>query len=436
MVEDFFMHEKMKDNITVLVGLQWGDEGKGRMVDYLAQDADIVARYQGGNNAGHTVVNEFGTFKLHLIPSGIFNPDVINILGPGMVIDIEALNQELTELEKSGINIKNIRISDRATITFPYHRLEDNLEEDRLGKGAFGSTRRGIAYAYGERYMKKSMQLGDLLYPEQLRERLTDVIKWKNMMIKEVYKSNDLIDIEEVLNWVEVHGNKIKHLICNTTAILENAASENKKILFEAQLGSLRDIYYGIYPYSTSSCTLASYAPVGGGLFNKRIDKIIGVMKAFSTCVGSGPFVTEMPEEEAHNLREIAFEFGASTGRPRRIGHFDAVATRYGAMVQGTDEIAITKVDSLSGQKKLKICTAYNVNGSLTQDFPLTPALEMAKPEYIEMDGWDEDITKCRKFHELPDAAQMYLNKIEELVGYKIKYISVGPERESLIVRN
>lgn len=426
---------KMEKNISVLVGLQWGDEGKGRMVDYLAQDVDIVARYQGGNNAGHTVVNEFGTFKLHLIPSGIFNPKVINILGPGMVIDIEAMSEELTDLEKSGINISNIRLSDRATITFPYHRLEDNLEEDRLGSAAFGSTRRGIAYAYGERYMKKSIQIGEILYPEQLKNRLTEIIAFKNLLIKDVYKSDKLIDINEVLDWVTKFGDKIKHYICDTTKILEKAASENKKILFEAQLGSLRDINYGIYPFTTSSCTLASFAPVGGGLFNKKIDNVLGVMKSFSSCVGSGPFVTEMEDEEAGKLRETAFEYGAATGRPRRIGYFDAVATRYGAMVQGVDEIAITKVDSLSGQTKLKICTEYDVNGSLTQDFPLTPALQIARAKYIEMDGWSEDITKCRKFEELPLNAQKYINKIEELIGYKIKYVSVGPERESLIVK-
>jgi adenylosuccinate synthase len=423
----------MKNNVAVLVGLQWGDEGKGRMVDYLAQDADIVARYQGGNNAGHTVVNEFGTFKLHLIPSGIFNKNVINILGPGMVIDIQSLSEELDDLEKSGISIQNIRISDRATISFPYHRLEDNLEEERLGSGAYGSTRRGIAYAYGERYMKKSIQAGELLYPESMIKRLREIVAFKNLLIKNVYKSSEEIKIDEVIHWTQKYGDKIKNYICNTTEILEKAAKENKKILFEAQLGSLRDIYYGIYPFTTSSCTLASYAPVGGGLFNTGIGKVIGVMKSFSTCVGSGPFVTEMPEDEAGELREIAYEYGAATGRPRRIGHFDAVAARYGAMVQGTDEIAITKVDSLSGMKKLFICTGYIIEGRVTHDFPLTPLLEIAKPEYIEMEGWSEDISKCRKFDELPQAAKNYLNKIEELLGYKIKYISVGPERDSLI---
>lgn len=425
----------MENNITVLVGLQWGDEGKGRMVDYLAQNVDVVARYQGGNNAGHTVVNEFGTFKLHLIPSGIFNSKVTNILGPGMVIDIQALSEEIDELEKSNIDISNIKISDRATITFPFHRLEDNLEEERLGAASFGSTRRGIAYAYGERYQKKSIQLGELFYPEDLKKRITDLVTWKNLLIKNIYGSNETINTEEILDWVNNYGNKIKHYVCDTTKFLETSAEDGKKILFEAQLGSLRDIYFGIYPYTTSSCTLASYAPVGGGLFNKKINKVIGVMKAFSTCVGSGPFVTEMPPDEAGQLREIAFEYGAATGRPRRIGHFDAVATRYGAKVQGTDEIALTKLDSLSGQKNLFICTEYEISGKLYKDFPLTPALEIAKPIYLEMEGWTEDISQCRKFDKLPPAAQKYINKIEELIGYKIKYVSVGPERESLIIK-
>lgn len=425
----------MSNNICVLVGLQWGDEGKGRMVDYLAQEVDIVARYQGGNNAGHTVVNQFGTFKLHLIPSGIFNPGVLNILGPGMVVDLEALSDELSELEKSRILTNNIRISDRATITFPFHRTEDNLEEERLGGAAFGSTRRGIAYAYGERYQKKSIQIGEILYPEHLKKRVDELVKWKNLILKNVYGSNELLDSDQILNWINKFGSPLEQLIADTTKILNEAARKNKKILFEAQLGSLRDIYFGIYPYTTSSCTLASYAPVGGGLFSRRIDNVIGVMKAFSTCVGSGPFVTEMPESEAEQLREVAYEYGASTGRPRRIGHFDAVATRYGAAIQGVDEIAMTKIDSLSGLKQLKICTEYKINGKSSGDFPLTPAFETATPNYITMDGWDEDITSCRVFEELPLNAQKYVNKIEELIGYKIKYVSVGPERDSLITK-
>ena len=425
-----------KNNIMVIVGLNWGDEGKGRMVDYLAQDVDYVVRFQGGNNAGHTVVNELGTFKLHLVPSGIFNPNVTNVLGTGMVIDLEAMDEEFTALKESGIKVDNIAVSDRASITFPFHRIEDELEEERLGKEAYGSTKRGIAYAYGERYLKKSLLIGELLYPGEMEKRLKDLVTWKNQLIKDFYGREDkMISYEEALEWTRKYGDKVKPYIKDTTVMLEEAASAGKKILFEAQLGSLRDIYYGIYPFTTSSCTLAAFAPIGGGLLTHRYDKVVGVMKAFSTCVGAGPFVTEISGEDADNLRETAFEYGASTGRPRRIGHFDAVASRYGAKVQGVDDIAITKLDSLSGRDKLYICTAYEADGKTYENFPLNPILDKAKPVYIEMPGWTEDINKCRKFEELPKTAQDYVNKIEELLGYKIKYISVGPERESLIVK-
>ena len=426
----------MHNNINVVVGLQWGDEGKGRMVDYLAQDVDFVVRYQGGNNAGHTVVNEFGTFKLHLIPSGIFNPNVTNVLGTGMVIDLEAMDEELTSLSQSGIKVDNIAVSDRASITFPFHRIEDELEEERLGNQAYGSTKRGIAYAYGERYLKKSILIGELLYPDDLERRLKELVDWKNLIIKDFYHREDkVVSFEEALEWTRKYSEKIKPYITDVTQLLENGASNGKKILFEAQLGSLRDIYYGIYPFTTSSCALAAFAPIGGGLLTQKDYHVTGVMKAFSTCVGAGPFVTEISGEEADNLREIAFEYGASTGRPRRIGHFDAVASRYGAQVQGVNDIAITKLDSLSGREKLYICTAYDVDGKKYNNFPLNPVLDKAKPDYIEMDGWSEDITGCRKFEELPDTAQNYVNKIEELVGYNIKFISVGPERESLIIK-
>lgn len=425
-----------KNNIMVIVGLNWGDEGKGRMVDYLAQDVDYVVRFQGGNNAGHTVVNELGTFKLHLVPSGIFNPNVTNVLGTGMVIDLEAMDEEFTALKESGIKVDNIVVSDRASITFPFHRIEDELEEERLGKEAYGSTKRGIAYAYGERYLKKSLLIGELLYPGEMEKRLKDLVTWKNQLIKDFYGREDkMISYEEALEWTRKYGDKVKPYIKDTTVMLEEAANAGKKILFEAQLGSLRDIYYGIYPFTTSSCTLAAFAPIGGGLLTHRYDKVVGVMKAFSTCVGAGPFVTEISGEDADNLRETAFEYGASTGRPRRIGHFDAVASRYGAKVQGVDDIAITKLDSLSGRDKLYICTAYEADGRTYENFPLNPILDKAKPVYIEMPGWTEDINKCRKFEELPKTAQDYVNKIEELLGYKIKYISVGPERESLIVK-
>lgn len=425
-----------KSNSMVIVGLNWGDEGKGRMVDYLAQDVDYVVRFQGGNNAGHTVVNELGTFKLHLVPSGIFNSNVTNVLGPGMVIDIEAMDEELTSLRESGINVDNVVVSDRASITFPFHRIEDELEEERLGGQAYGSTKRGIAPAYSERYLKKSILIGELLYPEEMERRLKDLVDWKNKLIKDFYGREDkMISYEEALAWTKKYGEKVLPLITDTTIMLEEAAEAGKKILFEAQLGSLRDIYYGIYPFTTSSCTLASFAPIGGGMLTHRYGKVIGVMKAFSTCVGAGPFVTEITGEDADNLRETAFEYGASTGRPRRIGHFDAVASRYGAKVQGVDEIAITKLDSLSGREKLYICTAYEADGKTYENFPLNPVLDKSTPKYIEMPGWTEDINGCRKFDELPQTARDYVTKIEELIGYNVKYISVGPERESLIIK-
>jgi len=421
--------------IKVVVGIQWGDEGKGRMIDYFAKSADFVARYQGGNNAGHTVVNDFGTFKLHLIPSGIFNPNAINILGPGMIIDIEALCNEIDSLKEAGIKTDNIRISDRATICFPFHRLLDELEEKRLGKDAFGSTKRGISPAYSDRYMKKSIQLGELLHPEKLSERIKAIIEWKNLEIKAAYNHEE-IDSKEVTDWALKYGQKLKDLICDTGEILNEAAKEEKEILFEAQLGALRDVYFGIYPFTSASNVLSSFAQIGAGLFYKSEMEVIGVMKAFSTCVGAGPFVTEITGKVSDELRETAFEYGAATGRPRRIGHFDAVAAAYGAYVQGTDFIALTKLDCLSGQEKLLICTEYKTKEGRTKTFPINAVLDEAEPVYIEMPGWTEDITGCRDFNNLPQAAKDYVLKIEELIGFPLKYISVGPERESLITIN
>jgi adenylosuccinate synthase len=422
-------------SIAAVCGINWGDEGKGRMVDYLARDADAVVRYQGGNNAGHTVVNEFGSFALHLIPSGIFNPQATCILGPGTVIDLEALNAEIDDLIASGINCDTIKISDRATILFPFYRDEDRWEEERLGDKAYGSTKNGIAPAYGDRHAKKALRVGELLYPEQFKEQLRHIVEWKNLVASGVFQRESGVSYEEMVEWAFTHGDKIKHRICDTTEILETMAASGKHILFEAQLGALRDVYYGIYPYTTSSCSLAAFAPVGGGLFKHRIDRVVGVMKAFSTCVGEGPFVTAMSDEEASSLRETAMEYGVTTGRPRSIGHFDAVASRFGAEVQGATEIALTKLDSLSGRERLSICTHYEYNGERTTRFPLNPVLDAATPIYSECDGWAEDITGCRRFEDLPLAAQHYVLEIERLVECYIRYVSVGPERSQLIDR-
>lgn len=421
-------------SIKVVVGANWGDEGKGRMVDYLARDAAFVVRYQGGNNAGHTVVNEFGEFKLHLLPSGVFYPQVVNILGPGMVIDLEGLVTELDDLASKGIR-PNIRISDRATICFPFHRLEDGLEEDRLGKNAYGSTRRGIAPAYGDRTVKKAIQVGELLYPERFEARLRQISAWKLERLTAFYGKEDLFSIDEMVAWGRKCGDRLREYITDTSVLLEEGAKQGKSILFEAQLGTLRDLSFGIYPFTTSSCTLAAYAPIGGGLFGHPIDSVTAVVKAFSTCVGEGPFVTTMEKAEGDVLREFAKEYGAATGRPRTIGHFDAVATRYGVWAQGTTEVAVTKLDSLSGRKTLKICTQYAWNGKRYDRFPLNAVLEEATPVYEEMPGWDEDITGVREFGDLPRTAQEYVLAIEKAIACPIRYVSVGPEREALIVR-
>jgi adenylosuccinate synthase len=422
-------------SIAVVCGTNWGDEGKGRMVDYLARDAHAVVRYQGGNNAGHTVVNEYGTFALHLIPSGIFYTDVACVLGPGTVIDLEALHTEIESLTAAGISCDNIRISDRATILFPFYRDEDAWEEERLGAKAYGSTKTGIAPAYGDRHVKKALRIGELLYPKQFKEQLQHIVEWKNLVASGVFQQKHGVSYQAMVDWAFTFGEKLKDRICDTTELLESMAAAGKHILFEAQLGALRDIYYGIYPYTTSSCSLASFAPVGGGLFKHRIDRVVGVMKAFSTCVGEGPFVAAMTEDEAQSLRETALEYGATTGRPRRIGHFDAVASHFGAAVQGATEIALTKLDSLSGHRRLKICTHYAYNGKRTNRFPLNPILNIAEPVYTECEGWTEDITDCRQFETLPTAAQQYVLRIEELIDCHIRYISVGPERAQLIDR-
>jgi len=422
-------------SITVVCGTNWGDEGKGRMVDYLAQEADIVVRYQGGNNAGHTIVNNLGTFKLHLVPSGIFYSKIKNVLGPGMVVDIESIVDEIQSLSAAGIDTENIFISDRATICFPFNRLEDVWEEERLGKNAFGSTRRGIAPAYGDRYMKKAIQIGELLNWTSFQQKLAHILEWKKLLNSGLPQYEKMPTYDEMLDWSSTFGDQIKGRICNTTDLLEDGVRSNQNILFESQLGALRDIYFGIYPFTTSSCTLADFVSIGGGLFSKAPERIVGVMKAFSTCVGEGPFPTEIHGSDADTLRTTADEYGATTGRPRRIGHFDAFASSYGTKLQNASEIALTKLDSLSGQKNLLICTDYEVNGNRLRNFPLTCTADI-HPVYTEVSGWDDEITNCRRFIDLPVAAQNYVLTIERLIGCRIRYVSVGAKRDQIIDRS
>ncbi|MBP3479445.1 MAG: adenylosuccinate synthase [Oscillospiraceae bacterium] len=421
---------------TAIVGINWGDEGKGRMVDLLTEDFDIVVRYQGGGNAGHTVINEYGKFALHLLPSGIFRKDVVNILGNGVALDPENLWVEIENVTSKGVSItpENLKISDRASLLLPWHRELDGLEEARLADKKYGSTKQGIAPFYSDKYQKKTIMAGELLYPAHLKEHLLDLLEWKNLTLTGVYgaqpaTANDLLD------WIDTYCAKIKPFVCDTGAFLRQAQKDGKKILFEAQLGALRDLDYGIHPYTTSSNSIAAYAPVGSGLPSAKIDKVIGVVKAYSTCVGEGPFVCEMFGAEADALREAGFEYGAKTGRPRRVGPIDIVATRYGVQVQGATNIALTKLDVMSYMEKIPVCTRYLVDGRETDEFPFPTMLEKAQPVIEYMDGWKCDISGIRAWEDLPIAAQEYVEYIEQQIGCHIGYVSVGPERDSIIIR-
>lgn len=420
-----------------IVGVNWGDEGKGRMVDLLTEDYDIVIRYQGGGNAGHTIVNDKGKFALHLLPSGIFRNGVMNILGNGVAVDIEALSKEMTDVASKGVELTpdNFMISDRASLLLPWHVKLDCLEEERLKDKKYGSTKSGIAPFYSDKYQKKTVLAGDLLYPEVLREKIKDILEWKNLTIEKVYGAKGYT-LDEIMNWFEEYGTKIRPYIHNVSKYLDNAYyHENKSILFEAQLGALRDIDLGIYPYTTSSNTLAAYAPVGSGIPSLRPEEVVGVVKAYSSCVGEGPFTVEWFGEEAEKLREAGGEYGAKTGRPRRVGPLDIVATRYGCKAQGTTNVAFTKLDVLSYMDKIPVCTKYKINGELTDDFPFATILSKAEPVIEYVDGWREDISKVRKFEDLPKACQEYVLYVERQIGTHIGYVSVGAERDAIIIR-
>ena len=419
--------------LTAVVGINWGDEGKGRMVDLLSEKYDIIARYQGGNNAGHTVINEQGKFILNLMPSGILHPKAVNVMGPGMVIDVEHMCGEVAKLRGQGISItpENLKISDRATICMPYHKLLDCLEEDRLADKKFGSTRRGISPVYADKYMKKTLRMGDLLHPESIRDRLADMLEWKNLMVVGGYR-HEAVGLDEMMDWLETYGMPWRDYIVNTTEYLNQAVDSGKSVMFEAQLGALRDIDFGIYPYTSGSSTIAAYAPIGAGIPAKHLTNVLGIMKAYSSCVGEGPFTCELFGEEADILREAGGEYGAATGRPRRVGGFDVVASRYGVQIQGADAIALTKMDVLSCYDRIPVCVAYEVNGARTEVFPSGEALEKATPIYEYLPGFG-DVAGITKFEDLPQAAQDYVRYIEKAVGCPIQYVSTGAERDSCI---
>ncbi len=419
-----------------IVGINWGDEGKGRMVDLFTRDYDIVVRYQGGGNAGHTVINEQGKFALHLLPSGIFRSEVVNVLGNGVALDPENLWTEIQDVTGKGVAItpKNLKISDRASLLLPWHRELDALEEQRLADRKYGSTKQGIAPFYADKAQKKTVLAGELFYPEKLRSHLKELLEWKNLTLTRVYGAAPFtMDMLEA--WVEESCEKIKPFVCDTGSLLRQAWHDGKNILFEAQLGSLRDLDFGICPYTTSSNTTAAYAPIGAGIPGVPIDEVVGVVKAYSTCVGEGPFVCEMFGDEAERLREEGGEYGAKTGRPRRVGPIDLVATRYGIQVQGATKIALTKLDVLSYLEKIPVCAHYRLAGELTDTFPFPTELEEAEPVMEYLPGWKTDISAARCWEDLPKEARDYVTYVEKAIGCPIAYISVGPQRDSIIAR-
>lgn len=425
-------------SVTAIVGANWGDEGKGKMTDVFAASADYVVRYQGGRNAGHTIINEFGKFALHLLPSGVFYPDVVNVIGSGVAFDIDMFFRELDELADRGVPEPKLAVSDRAQVVMPYHPLLDALEEERLGARQFGSTKAGIAPLYADKMLKLGVQTADLPDKERLRERVAASLEAKNVLLRHIY-GQPVLDVEEMVDSLTEKVGRLEPYLCDTTALLHKALSEDERVLVEGQLGALRDPDHGIYPYSTSSSTLAGYASVGAGIPPSSIRQVVAVVKAYSTCVGAGPFVSELAGKAAEELRSRggdAGEFGATTGRPRRVGWFDAVATRYGCRVQGATEIALTNLDVLGYLKEIPVCVAYEVTGERTEDFPVSSRLDAARPVYQMLPGWQQDITGVRRFENLPEPARDYVKAIEHWVGVPVRWISVGPHREQLMEKN
>ena len=423
--------------VSAIVGANWGDEGKGKMTDFLAGQSDLVVRFQGGNNAGHTIINDYGKFALHLLPSGVFYPHVTNVLGPGVALNIPAFLRELDGLVACGVPKPSVRISDRAQVVLPYHLLLDAYEEERLGDQKFGSTKAGIAPFYADKYLKVGVQVSDLFDEHRLCDRLQRSLVVKNLLLEHLYKK-PVLSVDDLVPPLLKQGGQIKPYLCDTGSLLRGALEAGKQILLEGQLGALRDPDHGIYPYPTSSSPLAGFAAVGAGVPPYAITDIIAVAKAYSSCVGAGPFVSEIFGAEARELRERggdAGEYGATTGRPRRMGWFDAVATRYGCRIQGATEVALTLLDVLSYLDEIPICTAYEIGGETTQEFPIPSELCNARPVFEKLPGWKSDISSTRSFKALPKNAQAYVDRVAELIGVPVRWISVGPRREAMIRR-
>lgn len=423
---------------TAVVGANWGDEGKGKMTDYFAKNSDVVVRYQGGNNAGHTIINDYGKFALHLLPSGVFYKHVTNVLGPGVALNVRSFINELESLRKNGVPEPDVIVSDRAQIVMPYHVLFDECEEERLKDRKFGSTKSGIAPFYSDKYLKTGVEASLLFDEEGLTTAVKKAVEIKNVFLKNLY-GKDLLNADPILDEMLIQGKMIEPYLRDTTEYFNEALKKKKKILLEGQLGTLRDPDHGIYPYSTSSSPLAGFASVGAGIPPYEITEIIAVVKAYSSCVGNGPFTAEIFGEEAEELRKRggdAGEYGATTGRPRRMGWFDCVATRYGCKVQGATQAVLTNLDVLGYLDEIPVCTAYETTRGLMKNFPTTSILEKAVPVFEKMPGWKSDISKICKFRDLPEKAKNYVERIEKEIGVRVSWVSVGPRRAELIERD
>lgn len=424
--------------VKAIVGANWGDEGKGKITDMLAQDSDIIIRFQGGANAGHTIINDYGKFALHTLPSGIFYDHTTSIIGNGVALNIPVLFNELKEVTSKGVPEPKILISDRAQIVMPYHILFDEYEEERLAGKSFGSTKSGIAPFYSDKYAKVGFQVSELFEEEaELKEKIERVIVQKNILLEHLYHK-PLIDTDELYNTLMEYKEMIAPYVCNVSAYLDKAIKEGKNILLEGQLGTLKDPDHGIYPMVTSSSTLAAYGAIGAGIPPYEIKKVVTVCKAYSSAVGAGAFVSEIFGDEAQELRVRGGdggEFGATTGRPRRMGWFDCVASKYGCRLQGTTDVAFTVVDVLGYLDEIPVCTGYEIDGKVTTEFPVTNQLEKAKPVLKVLPGWKCDIRGIKKYEDLPENCRKYIEFVEEHIGYPITMVSNGPGRDDIIYR-
>lgn len=423
--------------VKAIVGANWGDEGKGKITDMLAKESDIIIRFQGGANAGHTIINNYGKFALHSLPSGVFYDHTTSIIGNGVALNLPVLFDEIKSLTDRNVPTPKILVSDRAQIVMPYHILFDQYEEERLGGKSFGSTKSGIAPFYSDKYAKIGFQVSELFDDELLKEKVARVAEQKNVMLEHLYHK-PLIDQDELLKTLHEYREMVAPYVCDVSAYLNEAIKEGKNILLEGQLGTLKDPDHGIYPMVTSSSTLAAYGAIGAGIPPYEIKQVITVVKAYSSAVGAGAFVSEIFGDEADELRKRGGdggEFGATTGRPRRMGWFDCVASKYGCRLQGTTDVAFTVLDVLGYLKEIPVCVAYEIDGEQTTDFPVTCKLEKAKPVIQTLPGWNCDIRGIKKYEDLPENCRKYIEFVEEQIGYPITMVSNGPERDDIIYR-